>query len=102
MIEAVIVLGTIGGILGLLLSIASIYLKVEIDHREDYILTKLAGANCGVCGYPGCQAYAKAIVSEEVDNLSACLPTKKHSKEDIKEYLKNTPGPDGKSIHIKR
>lgn len=100
MIEAVIVLGIIGAILGVVLGIADRFLKVENDPREDYVLSKLAGANCGGCGYPGCQGFASALVSGEVSKVSKCAPTPKDAKNEIVEYLNSTPGPDGSTVKV--
>ncbi len=44
------------------LTIASIKLKVEKDPRIEEVLLATPGANCGGCGYPGCEAFAKAVV----------------------------------------
>ena len=35
--------------------------KVERDPRIDQIREALPGANCGACGFPGCDAYAEAV-----------------------------------------
>jgi len=66
-ILAVVIVGVIGLIFGLLLSFASVIFKVEADEREEKILSVLPGANCGACGFAGCSAYASAIVSEGAD-----------------------------------
>ena len=63
-ILAVIIVGVIGLIFGLLLSFAAVIFKVEVDEREDKILEILPGANCGACGFAGCSAYAGAVVNE--------------------------------------
>jgi Na+-translocating ferredoxin:NAD+ oxidoreductase RNF subunit RnfB len=35
--------------------------KVERDPKIDQIRAALPGANCGACGFPGCDAYAEAV-----------------------------------------
>lgn len=62
---AVLVLGVLGGIFGALLSFASRIFHVETDPKQDKIRACLAGANCGGCGYPGCDGYAAAVASGE-------------------------------------
>ncbi len=52
----------LGGALGLLLSLAAKVFYVKRDKRIDEISEVLPSANCGGCGYPGCENYAKAIV----------------------------------------
>lgn len=101
MIEAIAVLGIIGALLGAMLGIADKFLKVENDPREDYVLDKLAGANCGGCGYPGCQGFASALINGDVVEVSKCAPTSKALKEEIVEYLNSTPGPDGTTLKVK-
>ena len=53
-IYAIVVLGALGALFGLILSVASKIFEVKKDPREEAILSHLAGANCGGCGYPGC------------------------------------------------
>lgn len=64
-IRAAIVLAILGGAFGVLLSIASRVFYVEMDPRVVNILDALPGANCGACGYPGCEGMATAIASGE-------------------------------------
>ncbi|MCR4945498.1 MAG: RnfABCDGE type electron transport complex subunit B [Lachnospiraceae bacterium] len=64
-LAAAVVVGCIGIIIGLFLGVASEKLKVEVDPREEAILSVLPGNNCGGCGYPGCSGLAAAIVKGE-------------------------------------
>lgn len=91
----------IAGLLGLGLALGDKFLRVEEDPRIEQVTSMLPGANCGGCGYPGCSGYACAIVEKTVDNLAACRVAKAEAKEQIKEYLKNNPGPDGTNIVLK-
>jgi Na+-translocating ferredoxin:NAD+ oxidoreductase subunit B len=59
-------LGGIGLVLGLGLGFASKKFAVEEDPRIGLVKAALPGANCGACGYPGCDALANAIVAGEV------------------------------------
>lgn len=58
-------LGGLGLIFGILLGYASKKFKVNEDEKVILIKECLPGANCGGCGYAGCDAYAKAIVDGE-------------------------------------
>ena len=49
-IAAIAVLGALGALFGLILSVASKIFEVKKDPREEAILSHLAGANCGGCG----------------------------------------------------
>ncbi len=97
-----IVLGLLGILLGVVLSLANKYLTVEEDPRITEIENLLPNYNCGACGTPGCRAFAEAIVMGEVKNVSRCKPGKldKHFNP-ILEYLKDHPNPDGKIIDCK-
>ena len=65
--------GILGALLGLGLSVASRFLSVKKDRRIEQVEGALPGLNCGGCGYPGCESYAAAIVSEEAE-LNLCMP----------------------------
>ncbi len=67
--------GAVALVLGGLLAFASIVFKVETDEREEQIAQILPGANCGGCGYAGCGAFAKAIVSEGAEITKCNLMT---------------------------
>ncbi len=62
---ALMVMGGVGLALGILLGIASRVFHVEVDPRVEKITGLLPGANCGACGFPGCEGAAEAIVSGE-------------------------------------
>ena len=98
---AMLISFAIAGLLGLGLALADKFLRVEEDPRLQRVTEMLPGANCGGCGYPGCSGYAASIVNKEVDNLNACKVSEAEQKEKIKQYLKETPGPDGSTITIK-
>jgi electron transport complex protein RnfB len=63
MLAALVCLGSLGLLAALLLGLAARRFAVAGDPREAAVLEVLAGANCGACGYPGCQAYARALVA---------------------------------------
>lgn len=60
---AMLTMGGMGFLFAYILSIAKNKLKVEIDPRIERIESVLPGTNCGCCGYPGCRAFAEAVVS---------------------------------------
>ncbi len=70
-IKSLLLLGGLGLTLGLVLLVASQKLSVKVDEREAKIRSALPGANCGACGYPGCDGYATAIVAGKAP-LNAC------------------------------
>ena len=68
---ALLLLGILGGVFGLILAIASKVFEVKTDPRLAEILDALPGANCGGCGYPGCSGYA-AAVAKGIAPVNAC------------------------------
>jgi len=62
-VAPVLVLGGIGLLLGIGLALAAKKLAVPKDPRIEKIGEILPGANCGGCGYPGCAAFAEALVA---------------------------------------
>lgn len=67
----VFILAGLGVAFGLILAFASKQFFVAVDERETLVREALPGANCGACGYPGCDGCATAIVKGEAP-VSAC------------------------------
>lgn len=62
----------VGLIVGLGLSFADKFFSVPVDQKEQDLRECLPGANCGACGYSGCDGYAKALsLGETKPNLCA-------------------------------
>lgn len=72
-IWAIVVLGALGLVFGVLLAVAGKIFAVEVDPKETAVREVLAGANCGACGYPGCDGYAAAVAKGEAP-VNACVP----------------------------
>lgn len=64
-------------------------LAVNRDERIDKVRDCLSGANCGACGYPGCDGFATALVEGKAD-LSSCNATSKEKKDEIAAILGTT------------
>lgn len=69
----VLIVCAIGLIAGVGLSIASILMAVPVDQKETAVREALPGANCGACGYTGCDGYAKAVAAGEAP-ANRCAP----------------------------
>ena len=59
----ILVVGGLGVLFGIILGIAAIKFRVERDPKIDSIREALPGANCGGCGFPGCDGLAAAIAT---------------------------------------
>ena len=64
-LTAIVILGGLGLLFGLVLAAASKVFYVETDPRLEKLNECLPGANCGGCGYAGCGGYAEAVLSGE-------------------------------------
>lgn len=73
LIYSIATLGTLGLIYGLGLAFASKKFHVEIDPKIEEINEILPSVNCGACGYPGCAAYAEAVVEKGAE-INLCAP----------------------------
>lgn len=71
---AVILVAAIGLIAGIGLSIASVVMAVPKDEKAEAIRECLPGANCGACGFSGCDGYAAALSSGETTQTNLCAP----------------------------
>ena len=85
-VYAMAVLGVLGAVFGLVLAIASKVFEVKKDPREEAILSHLAGANCGGCGYPGCGGCAAAILAGDAP-VTACAPAGAENAAAIAEIM---------------
>ncbi len=79
-------LGGLGLILGLGLAIASKFLAVKVDPNMEKIRKLLPGANCGGCGFPGCDSFAQALTSGAAD-ISQCSVIPSENMAQIAELL---------------
>jgi Na+-translocating ferredoxin:NAD+ oxidoreductase RNF subunit RnfB len=66
-----IVLTALGLLFGAGLAWAGKVFAVENDPRVDAVRAALPGANCGACGFPGCDGLSMAIVAGEAP-VNAC------------------------------
>ena len=76
----------IGLIVGLGLSFADKFFSVPVDQKEQDLRECLPGANCGACGYSGCDGYAKALASDEA-KPNLCAPGGQTTLDAISEIL---------------
>lgn len=80
------VMGAIGLLLGLGLAFAAKKFAVPRDPRVDSIEAVLPGANCGGCGFPGCAAFATAVVEGRAP-LYGCSPASSAAKAEIARIM---------------
>ncbi|MCL2139934.1 MAG: RnfABCDGE type electron transport complex subunit B [Treponema sp.] len=79
-------------ILGAALGFFRDFFAVPQNPMQEQIRSVLPGANCGACGYPGCDAYATAIVSGTA-GINSCLPGGASLREKLSEITGKTGEP---------
>lgn len=70
----VLIFAGIGVFAGLLLSIFSKVFAVEVNQTAERVKEALPGANCGACGFTGCDAYANALIADANLQTNLCVP----------------------------
>ncbi|MCC8191270.1 MAG: RnfABCDGE type electron transport complex subunit B [Planctomycetes bacterium] len=70
---AFVAMAALGGVLALVLAVASRRFAVETNPLVAQINDALPGVNCGGCGYAGCYNYAEAIAVKGADP-TLCAP----------------------------
>lgn len=86
LIPILVLLGA-GVACALLLTLASVFFAVKEDERALQIRDALPGANCGACGFSGCDAYAKALSEGVTDKTNLCVPGGDGTAKEISEIL---------------
>lgn len=85
-VAPVVTLGGLGLTFGCLLGFANSKFKVEVDERIPLVRECLPGANCGGCGFAGCDAYAEAVVNGTAPT-NKCAPGGAEASSKISEIL---------------
>ncbi len=85
-IAALVVVG-IGIVCAVALVVASKFFAVEENETVQQIRDCLPGANCGACGYAGCDGYAKALAEEQGIKTNLCIPGADAVSRQISEIL---------------
>ena len=89
MTEILITLGfsaVLAFVLGLALGFFKKKFHVEQDPKIALVREALPGANCGGCGFPGCDGYAAAIASGTAP-INKCAPGGKNAAEAIAKIM---------------
>ena len=66
--------GAIALIAALLLSLAAKFMAVPVNETQTAIRAELPGANCGACGFAGCDDYAAALAEGGDVKTNLCVP----------------------------
>ncbi|AEW44498.1 putative NADH:ubiquinone oxidoreductase, subunit RnfB [Serratia symbiotica str. 'Cinara cedri'] len=88
---AITVLSTLGFLFGITLSYAAKYFAVAEDPLAEQIDAILPQSQCGQCGYPGCNPYARAVANGEI--INKCAPGGEDVMLRLAELLNVEPRP---------
>lgn len=94
MIEILIafaVVAAVGLLVGVLLALVSYFFGVPVDTRIKDLRDMLPGANCGACGFKGCDDYAAAL-AEGRAAPDCCVPGGTDVSALLADYLGTTAG----------
>ncbi|KNF09466.1 electron transport complex protein, subunit B [Gottschalkia purinilytica] len=80
------ILGGLGLLFGIGLAIVAKAFAVEVDPKVEKVKEALPGANCGACGFPGCEGLAVAISKGEAP-ASGCPVGGASTTEKIAEIM---------------
>lgn len=83
---AALCLGALGLVFGLVLTFASKKFHVEVDERVEQVKACTGQANCGACGFAGCEAFAQAVVEGKA-NPNGCAPAGAEGARKIGEIM---------------
>ncbi len=92
MMTAIITLGVLSGVFGLILGFAAVRFKVEGDPLVDKIDALLPQTQCGQCSFPGCRPYATAIANGEAE-INQCPPGGEATIQALADLLDRDPLP---------
>jgi len=70
-LAAALVISVMGLVFGALLGVTGRVFAVPSNPTVDALRECLPGANCGACGYPGCDGYASAVAEGKAE-VGAC------------------------------
>ncbi len=83
----ILICAAIAIICAIILTVTSIFFSVKEDEKTVAIRNCLAGANCGACGYSGCDGYAKALSDGSCEKANLCTPGGDESAKKIAKIL---------------
>jgi len=79
---AALAIGFLGLLFGIILAVAARFFAVKGDPRIAMLREALPGANCGGCGYPGCDAFAAAVAAGDAP-VNGCPVCSKEAREKL-------------------
>ncbi len=82
----------LGVAFGFALAAAAARFQVPVNPLVERVRDNLPSANCGACGFAGCQAYAEAVVERGEVSPSLCIPGRDAVARSVAEITGKQPG----------
>ena len=101
-VTSVVTLLALGFCASLILAVASRLLYVKEDPRIGELLDALPGANCGGCGYAGCEAYATAVLNDPDVPSSLCVAGGKEVSDAVAALSGKASGSAEANVAVRR
>ena len=73
-VTPIILVSIVGVVAGVGLTLAAKFMAVPVDETAVKIRECLPGANCGGCGFAGCDDYAAALAADPTIAPNMCAP----------------------------
>ena len=89
----ILLLTAAGLVAGVMLMLAAKFMAVSKDEKYELVRALLPGANCGACGFAGCDDYAAQLANGDVP-ANLCLP----GGERVTKRIARTLGKDAVDI----
>ena len=71
----------------IILTVSNILFGVKEDEKFLAIRDALPGANCGACGFSGCDGYARALSEGKITETNLCVPGGDTTSQEIANVL---------------
>ncbi|MFH0824878.1 MAG: Fe-S cluster domain-containing protein, partial [Pseudomonadota bacterium] len=91
-----------GVLCGIALAYAAKRFAVKVDPKIEAVRAALPGANCGACGFAGCDSYAEAVATEAAVAVNKCAPGKGAVADKIAEITGKVALAAGEVISVLR
>lgn len=94
---AIVVVGIISLVCAFILILGNKFFSVPVDEKFTKLRECLPGANCGACGFSGCDGYAQALAENPETKTNLCVP----GGADAAEALSQIMGVSCESVEAK-
>lgn len=101
-LAVILVMAGVGLVFGFVLAYVNKKFVTEVNPLIHLVEDILPKAQCGACGYPGCAAYAQAVVTNQEVPPNLCVPGRAGVAKMVAELTgKAAAAPEAKVAHVK-